>query len=312
MGLGLSLSFPGDSLIATNVTVRNMTCIDSIHNHGIFGAQYDSQVANIDIIPNRVPGNSVGLFHNDSRFAIFGVGPFSGGEIISFSLWIKTKLTSDTILVHYGKFIKGKDHMVFFLSNGVPEFKVKPNRVLRAINTPSIADDEWHHIAISMPSRSCRLSEIQMFIDGIAVETEANDENYYIFYQTAGSIAIGGFGYSSELFETLYPKAVPFQGMVDDFSLWSKPLENKIKFRRGMPNECMKKYSVKTKFKRYNQCKKKCKKEKNCHGFAFRKGRNFVSCKHLTDVQSSDINLQTIVRSRCKLKAMGLSNTYYS
>ena len=90
--------------MATSVEVRGVNCVDSLYNQGSFGAQYDAQVSNIELVSGRKgTGGTAGPFNEDSRMAIFGVGPYSGGGVMSFSLWINThESNSEMILVHYG------------------------------------------------------------------------------------------------------------------------------------------------------------------------------------------------------------------
>jgi hypothetical protein len=93
-----------NSLIAHSIEIDGINCTESFINHGSFGSQYDAQVHNVQLVEGMgLQQGRAGKFHPSSRFAIFGTGPFSGGEIFSLSLWIKTdKSNEEQILVYYG------------------------------------------------------------------------------------------------------------------------------------------------------------------------------------------------------------------
>ena len=78
----------GVGMLASEVIIRGESCDQAMLNNGTFGAQYDAQVGNIELVESgRVDGKFAGNFTENSRFAIFGVGPYSGGEMVSFSLF---------------------------------------------------------------------------------------------------------------------------------------------------------------------------------------------------------------------------------
>ena len=252
--------------------------------------KYDAQIGNIDLVNGRIENSLAASFGTDSRFAIYGVGPFGGGEIISFSLWIKTTQTSKMILVHYGNVYgadvksvtSGKDQMTLILSDGIPELYIKHNRKLVSqIN--SIADGRWHLVSVSMPSRSCRLSEIEIFVDEKAVKTERRGKDTNTFQLTHGRIAIGGFGSTTEVYEEIFSDWNPYMGLIDDFFLWPMPLKQREAFTRNTDYECMKlggdknnSYHRNTHITSKNKCRTKCKNDDACLGFEFSAG----SCIH--------------------------------
>jgi len=227
--------FGPDKLMATSVVMRGINCTDSMMNKGSFGAQYDAQVGNVVIVPGREGGSSAGLFLEDSRFGIFGVGPNGGGEIVSFSMWIKTtESDSNMTLAHYGATFgkkaevirkAKKNHMMLALESGVPVLYINPRNKLTSASVKNIADGNWHHIAVSMPKKSPRLFHIQIFVDFVATTTRVwGGKNPRIFQTTSGKLSIGGFGHSSEAYDVVYKDMKPFQGLIDDFSLWTKRL----------------------------------------------------------------------------------------
>ena len=256
------------------------------------GIQYDGQVGNVEIVPGRESENSAGLFHPNSRFAIYGVGPFSGGEVVSFSLWIKTNVQSDMVLVHYGNSYgrkvnsvkHSKDHMTLVLSDGVPEVYFQHNRKLKA-DIGSIADGNWHQVAVSMPQKSCKRSEIDIFVDKEAVNTvgKGKDMKRHIFENTHGRMAIGGFGSTAEVYEKVFPKFGPYQGLLDDISIFAKPIQKKVSgFKRYRNHDCTKvegdesNFEIMPRLTSRKKCKGRCRKYKVCFGFEFSAGK----CMH--------------------------------
>jgi len=60
---------------------------------------------------------------------------------------------------------------------------------------------------------------------GEAVNTASrNGRDQRIFQLTDGNMGIGGVAYTSGAYDTAYPDMKPFKGMIDDFSLWARPL----------------------------------------------------------------------------------------
>lgn len=190
---------------------------------------YDAQVANVELVPGKVDSYAVSLTEL-SRIAFYGTGPHSGGNILSFALWIKTSQAStEMVLAHYGSIFTGsknsKDIFTLTLQNGTPILYTSSKKKLIPLKkNPKLNDGKWHHIAISMPNKSCLLSEVIIYVDGQAlVASTFKDER--IFHITSGRLSLAGFGYSSPQYENIFPNFSPFVGLIDDFKLWSRTLE---------------------------------------------------------------------------------------
>jgi len=229
--------FRSDSgLMKDVIKIRGEVCSDSIYNQGQFGAQYDAQVCNLVLGPGRIGGRS-GWFNDRSRMAMIASGPFSAGDVISFGLWFKTwQYESNMVLIHYADYWGGhvrksqeKDHFTLTLESGIPVINTQPVVELRSIDPTNLADGNWHHIAVSMPRKSCYLSELQVYVDGSIVSTSIIG-NRRIFQTTSGRMSIGGYGYSKSGFEDAYPGTGPYIGMLDDFVLFSRPLQIEADF----------------------------------------------------------------------------------
>ncbi len=222
-----------EHLVARKVTIRDKVCTDSMFNKGGFGAQHDAQLCDITLVDGRENGGHAGWFGENSRFGMFGTGPFSGGEIVSFGLWIKTvEASRRMVLFHYagyfGSVVKRKDlkdHFMLTLDYGVPVVNTQTKIQLRPLDENiNLADGSWHHIAISMPRKSCRVSELRIYIDGEYVQGNDVNQDRHIFCTTSGRASLGGFGYSSGGFEGAYPDVSPFIGAMDDFVMFARPL----------------------------------------------------------------------------------------
>jgi len=223
-------------LVGKRITIRGVRSKQSLPNRGSFDQPYDAQVANVKLKYSE--GHSYGVFTNRSRLAIYGTGPHSGGSIISYTLWIKTKNTSDMILVHYGHVFHGtgsKNIYTLTLQNGTPMLYISPTAILRPERKYDLNDGNWHHIAVSMPRKSCTLSEVIIYVDGVAIDTIADRYDGNIFFTTSGRMSIGGFGYSHNSYEENFPHLSPFIGRLDEFYTWGRALKgDDVKLLMGM------------------------------------------------------------------------------
>jgi len=282
-----------EGLNVKSITVRGRKCSDSLPNKGSFGQQYDAQVVELKRGKPGVKSPHYAKFSEDSRLGIYSFGPHAAGGVISFAVWFKTTDTREMIIVHYGACwgVGGaKDMFTLTLRNGSPVLYSYTDTFVKPSNKYYLNDDQWHHVAISMPRKSCRLSELIIYINGKAVDTiTTNDEN--LFFDTTGRTSIGGFGYSAP-FETVFPNLKPFIGGIDEFYLWSKPLEYKdlqLAMRRkfhlkddtlcekeGIPHKVV---DVVYKL----QCKRKCKKDIDCWGFQGSQENGIHKCIHFQE-----------------------------
>jgi len=225
-----------ETLIATSITIRGIKSVESLPNLGSFAQLYDAQIANVTLInepSNR--GTYYAQFTENSRFGIFGNGPHNPGQPVSFALWIKCnqmgkKAGVEMILVHYGHTFNvsdksKKDIFTLTLKNGTPMLHSSPKSTLAPTRSYTLDDGEWHHIAVSMPKQNCRLSEVVMYVDGTSVPTKKPKSDRNIFFITSGKVSIGGFGHSNFMFDKIYPRFSAYVGAIDDFSVWSRTME---------------------------------------------------------------------------------------
>ena len=301
----------GVGMLASKVIIQGESCDQAMLNSGTFGAQYDAQVGNVELVESgRVDGKFAGNFTENSRFAIYGVGPYSGGEMVSFSLWFKTNDSkNEMIMVHYGArgVSKSNDHLTVTLAKGVPVVYFGPEYQLEpAVNGGiDLADGEWHQIGISMPEKSVEMAFVRMYIDGDRVKTSMrNGKSQNVFFTTKGNLSLGGFGYRGDSFGETYPFMTTFQGLMDDFRVVARPFARKI-YDVYNGNECLKNdassYEL-VEIERYEQCQKKCKRRTRCKGFELNKTTK--TCYHFNEypsiVQTNEVTI------RCALKVLSL------
>ncbi len=192
---------------------------------------YDAQVGNLELVTGKV-GSRAASFTTQSRLAFFATGPHNAGSVLSFSLWIKTsQQSSEMILVHHGSIYTSlktsKDCFTLTLNEGIPNLYTSPKKRLAPTTlNVKINDGSWHHVAISMPKKSCLLSEVIMYIDSKRISTNVDKKDEHVFHVTSGRMSLGGFGYSSSQYESeIFPQTTPYIGLMDDFKLWSREIQ---------------------------------------------------------------------------------------
>jgi hypothetical protein len=186
---------------------------------------YDAQIANVKLETDST-SRTYGLLTKRSRIAIFADSPHSGGNAVSYSLSFETKGKSEMILVHYGgtSSKSGKDIFTLTLNNGIPILYRSRASRFKPVFQYHLNDGKWHHVAVSMSENSCKLSDVIMYIDGKRADTTATSDDDYLFFMNSGRISIGGFGYTSERYESEFPHLSPFFGKIDEFQMWGRSI----------------------------------------------------------------------------------------
>jgi len=220
-----------DSLVAPNIDIQGFTSNTSFHNNAQFGASYDAPMVNIDLEDTDFGGLAGRFDGSTSQMAIYAWGPFSAGEPISFSLWFRTSQANlEMVLLNYGsswdgsKIHNNKDHFMLTLEKGIPVIRIQTRKKAKSLNGKNLADDRWHHIIVSMPYKSCLLSEVQIYVDKSLHETKLEGADVNIFTTTAGRLSIGGVGFYERAYSYSYPDIYPYDGLLDNFQLWARPI----------------------------------------------------------------------------------------
>jgi hypothetical protein len=221
------------------------------------------------------------------------MGPMGQGERISCSLFFQTTKSKEMVLVHYGgAFGVGKDKDIFLLTinDGMPKLRFSKTKALTTKLEKGLNDGVWHQISVSMPSKSCRGSDVIIRVNGQIVDTVWSGKNGPIFYNTSGRLSLGSWGYSSDKFESNYPAVSNFLGKMDSFFLWSdkgtapqiSPNSWRKNFERNYNVKCKDSESRvnKGRWKGWT-CRRKCLRSSTCWGYEMqdKKGKKF-QCYH--------------------------------
>ena len=216
---------PGNPFM-TEVTIQGVRCDRSFPNRGVFGQNYDAQYADIDFTDG--PHGLAGVFNPKSQMAVYGAGPHHYGDMISYALWMKTTSEEDMVLINTGRAgLRGL--MNLNLNDGEPELLIAENARLIA-EGQKLNDGGWHHIAVSMPKKDCKLSDVQFYVDGQRVESNVVGQDKRISISMANKVTIGGLGHGTGKaapFSKLIHVELgikPFEGSLDEVSVWSRRL----------------------------------------------------------------------------------------
>jgi arylsulfatase A-like enzyme len=247
---------PGNPFV-TEVTIQGVRCNRSFANRGEFGQNYDAQYGDIDFTDG--PHGLAGVFNPNSQMAVYGAGPHRYGDIISYALWMKTTSEEDMVLINTGRAgLRGlmnlnlkyalwmkttsEEDMVLIntgraglrglmnlnLNDGEPELLMADDARLIA-KGQKLNDGQWRHIAVSMPKKDCKLSELQFYVDGQPVESNVVGQDKPINISMANKVTIGGLGHGNG--KTPFSKLIhgklgikPFVGSLDQISVWARAL----------------------------------------------------------------------------------------
>jgi hypothetical protein len=215
---------PGNPFVS-EVTIQGVRCNRSFPNRGVFGHNYDAQYS--DIASEEGPRGKAGLFTPKSQMAVYGAGPHGYGNVISYALWVKTTSEEDMVLINTGRAgLKGL--MNLNLNDGEPGLLLAANARLIA-KGQKLNDGKWHHVAVSMPKTDCKLSEVQLYVDGQAVGSKVVGQDERVDVSMANKVTIGGLGHGPG--KTPFSKLMhvelgikPFEGALDEVSVWSRAL----------------------------------------------------------------------------------------
>ena len=228
LGLG---ELPGTrrAPIVTDVTVGDSTCSDALINAGAFGQDYDAQSTNV-ALTSGVYGTA-GVFTEDSRAAVFGMGPHSGQMPISYALWFKTSDYGIRTLLSYEGFWGQDAVMNLRLRDGRPELVYSASQKLFAKDNEvdQFNNGLWHHIAATMPFKGCKISEVKLYVDGEELATSLVGDDTIVNLPNGGMISIGGFGYGDvgnggNLSREGFRAGLNYVGALDDVMVFARSL----------------------------------------------------------------------------------------
>jgi hypothetical protein len=224
--LGFSLR-QGGNPFKSEVNIEGVTCDRSFPNRGAFGRNYDAQNGNIAL--TKGPRGKAGVFNPKSQMAVYGAGPHSYGNVVSYALWVKTTSEDDMVLINTGRGRLQRGLMNLNLRDAKPELLMADDMRLFA-RSQKLNDGKWHHIAASMPRKDCKLSEVQFYVDGQPVESEVIGKDNPINVNMVNKISVGGGGHENG--RSSYGKFMeanfgvkPFEGALDEVSVWARGLK---------------------------------------------------------------------------------------
>ena len=223
--LGFSL-LNGGNPFKSEVNIDGVSCDRSFRNQGAFGRNYDAQNGNIELAEG--PRGKAGVFNPNSQMAIYGAGPHSYGNVVSYALWMKTTSEEDMVLINTGRGGMYRGLFNLNLNDAKPELLMADDVRLSA-KSQKLNDGKWHHIAMSMPRKDCKLSEVQFYVDGQPVESEVVGKENPINVSMVNKVSVGGGGHENG--RSSYGKFMqakfgvkPFVGSLDEVSVWARGL----------------------------------------------------------------------------------------
>ncbi|MDA7916451.1 LamG domain-containing protein [Verrucomicrobia bacterium] len=223
--LGFSLR-QGGVPFKSEVNIGGISCDRSFRNQGAFGRNYDAQNGNIELTEG--PRGKAGVFHPKSQMAVYGAGPYSYGNVVSYALWMKTTSEEDMMLINTGRGGLKSGLMNLNLNNARPELLMAEDVRLIA-KSKKLNDGKWHHIAVSMPRKDCRLSGLQFYVDGQPVESDVHGKDAPIHVSMVNKVSVGGAGH--EIGKSPFAKFMhsklgikPFAGELDEVAVWARAL----------------------------------------------------------------------------------------
>jgi len=286
--LGLKHDNYKKSTVAKKISIRGVACEHALSNKGSFGQQYDGQLSNVQLKPGII-GQSSGEFDSSSVLGIFAAGPNGGnGHTISYALWFRTSQSSDMVLIHYSvswyPFDPERSMFTLALEDGNPViYTYHDTKLILDLKNNALNDNQWHHLAVTMPRSHCLLSDVQFFIDGERKVNSVVKPSYYdhhIVFVAGGRIGIGGFAYSDEDYDDKFNLS-PYVGHMDDIYVFGRKLtKNRIRllrtkktFKIFSKRRCEKTSILKivTGRKKTKRCKEECSELPACLGYEFRK-----------------------------------------
>jgi len=142
-----------------------------------------------------------------------------------------------------------------------------------------------------------------MYVNGAKIMTEVVGEDENLFFWTDGSMSLGGWGYSDDNYESLYPDVSAYWGRMDDFRLWGRSLAEtgiasatRKKFETNLGVGCKK--GSKDRWTKVGKlaplgCELACNEIPTCWAYEIRKNKQEKSlCFHYTERPSNGPELE--------------------
>lgn len=193
-------------------------CDRTFANSGSFGTQYDALHCNVQVVAGN--NGNAGKFSQDSRMAVFAMGPSQGKHAIAYELSFKTQSKANQILINTATIWGStpKDFLNLYLDNGMATVAISDKKMLKD-ESNKLNDGKWHRIKVSMPHDNSKLSQLIIEIDGKTVNAIPTNGDAQIKLNQSMRFVVGGKGYSANALKTV--PVTNFIGLIDDVSLWT-------------------------------------------------------------------------------------------
>ncbi len=156
------------------------------------------------------------------------IGPMDYGYERTLACWIKTTTKARRLILNSGSYW-GKTGQFFNLgiNDGNLELALRPE-IYTVTRNLSINDGEWHHLAIVVPKDEAKINEVKLFVDGKLIEDKYTSQPEVRINTSQANwmaIATQTKTYKTDLTKTMNMKN--YEGLLDDFSLWTRALTEK-------------------------------------------------------------------------------------
>jgi hypothetical protein len=144
-----------------------------------------------------------------------GICPVTDGEARTLAAWVNTTVTSKIAITGTGKNGSGfSGALTMCLDAGTVGAYTEDDSV-SAADAPSVADGQWHHVAMVLPHRTqSTLGELRFYVDGVEYSASASTRKI-LTHGGTNSLYVGKAANNS---------GPNFIGDIDDFAFWGSAL----------------------------------------------------------------------------------------
>jgi len=210
---------------ANNSRKVNTLCDRAFENDGGFGVDYTAFAKNCSIDPGGIIGGAA-IIGASSEIGITSMGPIMGGFERTVACWVKTTSAERQIIFDTSSAWGTPQFFNLSLDNGLLEVILKNGQV-KGVNSPAVNDGTWHHVAAVVPTKSCTLSDVRLYVDGerrTDVTTQAGGTT--VDTTQANWPTIGIMWSQSRTDLNAQFGMVDFSGSLDEFCLWTRALSD--------------------------------------------------------------------------------------
>jgi hypothetical protein len=200
-GVGLAVHLPFDEMSGNTAA-----------NHGTTGATNNGAIDSATFVTGKI-GNALSFDNLDKVLA--GPPPAIDAQPRTTSVWVRmAPPTVIRTIFSFGANGTGTKWDTDVDATGLYELGVGQGRT-DATNSPSVADDTWHHVVTVLPQGATNLTGLRMYVDGNPISFTTTQAT--VLDTKPGNIIIG---------QSVNAQATQqFAGSVDDFAIWAQELD---------------------------------------------------------------------------------------